>query len=75
MTNTIRIVLPNGEERIDRAAEEMLEILSFEDRSRLEQYLHKHVLEPRGGLMEVCKTVTNMPKQLAPPLLDHTAAF
>jgi serine/threonine protein kinase len=75
MTNTIRIVLPNGEERVDRAASEMLERLSAEDRQTLEYFLHRNVLEPRGGLISVSKTVSNLSKHLAGPLLAQTAAY
>ena len=72
MTNTIRVVLPNGEERIDAAADELLDRLSADDRSRLEGTLHKSVFEPRGGLLGVCKSVSNLPKHIAPALLDRT---
>jgi serine/threonine protein kinase len=75
MTNTIRIVLPNGEERVDRAASEMLEKLTVEDRQSLEFFLHRSVLEPRGGLIGVSKTVSNLSKHLSGPLLSHTVAY
>ena len=75
MTNTIRVVLPNGEERIDRAAGEMLASLTVADRIRLDQVLHKLVLEPRGGILGLSKSVANTPKHLAPALIDQTAAF
>lgn len=75
MTNTIRIVLPNGEERVDRAASEMLENLTVEDRQTLELFLHRSVLEPRGGLIGVSKTVSNLSKHLSGPLLSHTVAY
>ena len=75
MTNTIRIVLPNGAERIDGAAEEMLAGLTVEDRTKLERVLQKVVIEPRGGLMELCKTVTNVSRVISPPLLDQTIEF
>jgi serine/threonine protein kinase len=75
MTNTIRVVLPNGEERIDRAAGEMVASLTVADRIRLDQVLHKLVLEPRGGILGLSKSVANTPKHLAPALIDQTAAF
>lgn len=75
MTNTIRIVLPNGEERVDVAAEEMLSVLTTENRHALHRELQKVILEPRGGIMELCKTVTNVSRVLIPPILEQTVHF
>lgn len=74
-SNTIRVVLPDGEDHLDRCAARMLTTIPAEEYLRLEQALTKLVVEPRGGLVGVCKTSTDLVRSLGAPLVEQATAF
>jgi hypothetical protein len=74
-SNTIRVVLPHGEDRLDRSAAEMLGLLPPEERERLELVLTRLVIEPRGGLAGACRGSADLGRQLAAPLIEQATAF
>lgn len=75
MANTVRIVLPNGEEQIDVAAAAMLTSMTREQLDRLQDVLGQLVLDPRGGLTELCAVSPDLPRMLAMPAIEQTTAF
>jgi len=74
-TNTLQIVLPNGETHIDRSAKKIVQGLKPEDLKRLETAIQKLVLEPRGGLISLCELNADMMRTLVNPLVEQTTAF
>lgn len=75
MANTVRVVLPNGDDHIDRSAREMLTGLTPDHVRRLDEILSRLVLEPRGGLTAVCSTAADLPRALAVPAIEQATAF
>jgi hypothetical protein len=75
MANTVRVVLPNGEDHIDRSAREMLAPLTPAKLEQLQKVLSRLVLEPRGGLTAVCATTPDLPRTLAIPAVEQATAF
>jgi hypothetical protein len=74
-SNTMRVVLPYGEDRLDRSAAEMLEQLPPEERDRLELVLTRLVVEPRGGLAGACRGSMDLIRHLAAPMIEQATAF
>ncbi|MCZ2341144.1 MAG: tubulin-like doman-containing protein, partial [Bacteroidales bacterium] len=74
-SNTIRVVLPHGEDHLDRCAAQMLTTIPREEYLRLEQALTKLVVEPRGGLVGLCKTSSDLVRSLGAPLVEQATAF
>ncbi len=74
-TNTLRVVLPSGENHIDRSAARVVQTVQPADVLRLENALQKLVLEPRGGLTALCHTNTDLARLLLAPLVEQTTAF
>lgn len=74
-TNTLQVVLPSGENHIDRSAAKVVKSVKPSDLVRLEHALQKLVLEPRGGLTAVCQTNTDMTRMLVAPMIEQTTAF
>jgi len=74
-SNTMRVVLPHGEDHLDRAASKMLRLIPEPEYLRLEQALTKLVVEPRGGLIGVCKQSSDLMRQLGNPLVEQCTAF
>src|SRR5205814_964727 len=75
MSNTVRVVLPNGDDHLDRSARDMLDALTPEHHLRLQQVLQRLVLEPRGGLTAVASTAADLPRALAVPAIEQATAF
>lgn len=75
MSNTMRVVLPNGDDQLDSAAAEMLRGLPGDEVVKLYDILDRLVIEPRGGLIELCKTNTDLYRGLCVPMIEQTAAF
>jgi serine/threonine protein kinase len=75
MSNTVRVVLPNGDTQLDRAAAEMLELLQPEEYTRLQDVIQRLVLDPRGGLEAVCKSSPDLRRALAVPIVEQMTAY
>ncbi len=74
-TNTLQVVLPSGETRLERAAKKIVQGLKPQDLQRLEVALEKLVLEPRGGLITLCQLNADMSRTIVAPMVDQTTAF
>ena len=74
-TNTLQVVLPSGENHIDRSAAQVLKLVKHADVLRLEHALQKLVLEPRGGLTALCQVNADMLRTLIAPMIEQTTAF
>jgi hypothetical protein len=74
-SNTIRVVLPHGEDHLDRSAAEALSSVQKEELARLEQALTKLVVEPRGGLIGVSKGSSDLVRSLGGPMVEQATAF
>jgi len=74
-TNTMRVVLPYGEDHLDRSAAEMLAVLGDTERTRLELILTRLVVEPRGGLASMARASTDLNVILAAPMIEQSTAF
>src|SRR5439155_10273326 len=70
---TARVVLPNGEADLERAALCFLASLKPEQWSQLDQALQDNVLTPQGGLQSVCMTSSDLMRHLAAPLIEQAA--
>jgi hypothetical protein len=74
-SNTMRVLLPNGEDHLDRSASEMIDSLSPESLAQLERMLTKVVLDGRGGLVSQATSSTDLVSALANPLIDQTTVY
>jgi hypothetical protein len=74
-SNTIRVVLPYGEDHLDKSAAEMLGFLPNDERARLELVLTRLVIEPRGGLAGACRTSADLIRHLSAPMIEQATAF
>jgi hypothetical protein len=71
---TVRVVLPDGETDLERAATKFLASLNAEHWTQLDQELQDRVLGPLGGLHRACVASGDLIRNLAGPLLDQAAA-
>jgi hypothetical protein len=74
-SNTVRVVLPNDENHLDRSARDMLKVLTPEHHLRLQEILQRLVLEPRGGLTAIAVTAADLLRALAVPAIEQATAF
>jgi serine/threonine protein kinase len=74
-SNTMRVVLPHGEEHLDRSAAEMLSQLDPAEQVRLELLLTRLVVEPRGGLEGLCRGSADLVATLAAPMVEQATTF
>ena len=74
-TNTLQVVLPSGENHIDRSANQLVKGMTAKDSQRLDHALQKLVLEPRGGLSALCQMNADMTRTLVGPMVEQTTAF
>lgn len=74
-TATARVVLPDGEEDLERAALRFLQTLTAEQWLTLDKELNDRVLSARGGLQAACINSGDLIRQLAMPLLQETSAI
>ena len=72
---TARVVLPDGEEDLERAALRFLQTLKPEHWLHLDKELNERVLNVRGGLQAACINSGDLMRQLALPLLQETSAI
>ncbi|MGL4420927.1 MAG: tubulin-like doman-containing protein, partial [Gemmataceae bacterium] len=75
MSNTVRVVLPKGETQLNRSAFELLTLVRPESIKSLQQVLQSLVLEPRGGLVNICKNSADLMRTLAMPVVEQATAF
>jgi serine/threonine protein kinase len=75
LSNTMRVVLPNGDDELDHAAADLLRTVSPEEILRLNDMLDRLVIEPRGGLIDLCRTNSDLYRGLFVPMIEQTAAF
>jgi serine/threonine protein kinase len=74
-SNTMRIVLPHGEDQLDRSAAELLEAVPRQSLIGLEEVLTKVVVESRGGLVHLATCGADLIQQLANPLIDQATSY
>jgi hypothetical protein len=74
-TATARVVLPDGEEDLERAALRFLQTLTAEQWLTLDTELNERVLSVRGGLQAACVNSGDLIRQLAMPLLQESSAI
>ncbi|MCS7045586.1 MAG: hypothetical protein NZO58_04440, partial [Gemmataceae bacterium] len=70
---TARVILPDNEDDLERAALRFLQNLSAEHWLQLDKELNDRVLVPRGGLQSACINSGDLTRQLALPLLQETS--
>src|SRR5262249_34524195 len=75
MSPTTRVVLPQGERDPERAAARVLESLTPEQWSQLDQALQERVLGPAGGLYQAMQGGTDLSRRLLAPLLAAAASY
>ena len=74
-SNTMRVVLPNGENHLDRSAADLLSKVSQQSLAALEDVLTKVVLLPRGGLVTLANSANDLSQPVANPLIDQATAY
>jgi serine/threonine protein kinase len=74
-TNTLQVVLPSGDNHIDRSAGRVVKSVKPADTQRLEHALQKLVLEPRRGLTSLCGINADLSRTLLAPMIEQTTAF
>jgi hypothetical protein len=72
---TARVVLPEGEQDLDRAAVRFLQSLGAEQWVQLDKDLHERVLLSRGGLHGACMSGADVIRTLAVPLMDEAVSL
>lgn len=72
-SDTVHVVLPDGEEDLDTAAHRFLNALSPEQWQQLDQGLQERVLTPLGGLHQACVGTGDLLRSLSGPLTDTAA--
>ncbi|MCI0682858.1 MAG: protein kinase [Gemmataceae bacterium] len=72
---TARVVLPDGEVDLERAALRFLQTLTPEQWQLLDKELNERVLNVRGGLQAACINSGDLIRQLAMPLLRETSVI
>src|SRR5262249_23994839 len=72
---TARVVLPENERDLERAALRFLQGLRPEQWLELDKELHERVLVPRGGLQGACVNSGDLTRMLTVPLLEEAATI
>jgi hypothetical protein len=72
-SGTVRVVLPDGEIDLGRAADRFVVELSQEQWSKLNQALNDGVLAPLGGLHHLCVGTGDLLRTLSGPLTEQAA--
>jgi hypothetical protein len=72
-SETARVVLPDGEEDLERAAVRFLRQLTPDQWGQLDQTLYEHVLTPLGGLHAACVQSGDLARTLSRPLLAEAS--
>ena len=71
---THRVVLPEGVEQLETAANRFLASLNPEHWLHLDQSLQDHVLADRKGLFPACMSTNDLIRHLAVPLVNQAVA-
>jgi len=69
-SRTARVLLPEGEDDLERAAIRFLQRITANQWIQLDADLHEHVLQPRGGLHGALMTNGDISRTLTEPLLE-----
>jgi hypothetical protein len=72
---TARVVLPDGETDLERAALRFLQRLLPDQWSQLDKELNERVLIPRGGLHGSCVKSGDLTRMLTQPLMEEASAL
>jgi serine/threonine protein kinase len=72
---TAHVVLPDGDEDLERSASRFLGTLTAEQWTNLDQVLQDSVLALLGGLYDACRRTSDLRRNLAVPLLDQATTF
>jgi hypothetical protein len=72
---TARVVLPDGEQDLERASLRFLQSLNAQQWQQLDKDLHERVLITRGGLHSACMSAGDLIRTLAVPLLDEAVSL
>jgi eukaryotic-like serine/threonine-protein kinase len=75
LSNTMRVVLPDGDDQLDHAAEMLLKTVPDVELARLQDMLDRLVIEPRGGLVDLCRTNSDLYRGLFVPMIEQASAF
>jgi hypothetical protein len=73
-SETARLVLPHGEEQLEKAAQQFLDSLTPEQWVQIDQALQDRVLAAVGGVHHVCLTGGDLAKGIGPHLVDVVAS-
>lgn len=68
-SQTARVVLPGGEESLERAALDFVRTLSPDHWTQLDHALQDRVLAEVGGLHQICQSTRDLSRHLAAPLI------
>jgi len=72
-SDTVRIVLPDGEADLESGASRFVEHLTKEKLRHLDQAVQERVLTPLGGLHHVCTGSSDLLRNLVGPLIEGAA--
>jgi hypothetical protein len=72
---TARVLLPEGEQDLERAAIRFLQRIKPDEWVQLDRDLDEHVLQPRGGLHGSLMTNGDIGRQLTDPLLEEAISL
>ena len=72
-STTVRVVLPDGEDDLERAAIKFLQGLTRDHWKILDKELTDRILTPRGGLHNACINSGDLTKHLAIPLVQEAS--
>jgi hypothetical protein len=74
VSSTVRVVLPDGETDLMRAATRFVSTLTAAQWDKLDASLQERVLGPAGGLHHLCVTSSDLLRSMAAPLTAEAAA-
>jgi len=72
-SSTARVVLPDNEEDLERAALRFLQRLTADQWTALDNDLNERVLQPRGGLHGSCMNSGDLTRMLTNPLMEEAS--
>lgn len=70
-----RVVLPEGDADLDESAAVFLSQITEQQWLELDHHLQEHVLNPLGGLHQICMTRADLMRALGTPLVEGAAQF
>jgi hypothetical protein len=74
-SETVRLVLPDGESELETAARRFVDGLTAEQWAQIDQGVQDGVLASRGGLHKACVTTNDLARSLSGPLQTFLAEF